>query len=105
MKDGEVKRIATEQANIEAFTKKHRPSKPNLPDEVNKQGTGDSANSNGTEGPNTVQHSYKKATKPNQIKSSNSKGTKSNTIVSDPLLGEPMSKPKKNAKKLSPQNL
>ena len=99
MKNREAKRVAMEQAKIEALIQKQRPSAPNIPDEVNLQGTGTGTNSNGTEGPKKVQPSYKKATKPNQIKSSKSKGTKPNTRTPDPLLGDPICKPKKNTKK------
>ena len=76
---------------------KHRPVIPKTPDEVDLTGTG--SNPNDIEGPEKVQPPYKKATKPNQIKSSKNKGTKPNATKLDPLIGDPIGKPKKNTKK------
>ena len=97
MKEKEAKRIAIEKAKIEALILKHRPSIPETHDEVDLMGTG--SNPDDKEGPDKVQPSYKKATKCNQIKSSKDKAAKLNDTKSDPLLGDPIGKPKKNTKK------
>ena len=47
MKDQEVKRLASEKAQIEALIEKHRPRTPKTPDEVNTSGTGKNANTDG----------------------------------------------------------
>ena len=99
IKEKEAKRLALDKVKISTLIEKHRPSTLDMPDEVNFLGTGNSADTYGTEETKKVQPSYKKATKPNQIKSSNNKGTKPNTNTTDPLLGDLIGKMKKNAKK------
>ena len=102
MKEKEAKRIAIEKAKIEVLILKHRPNKPQTPDEVDLMGIG--SNPNDKEGLDNVQPPYKKATKSNQIKSSKDKAAKSNQTKQDPLLGDPISKLKKNTKKPKVKN-
>ena len=70
----EAKRWALEKAKIAALFEKHRLRTLSTPDEVNKSGTGNDADTNEKEGTEKVQPSYKKATKASQIKSSQNKG-------------------------------
>ena len=47
IKDKEAKRLALEEAQIEALIEKHRPHTPKTPDEVNTSGTGKNADIDG----------------------------------------------------------
>ena len=99
IKEKEAKRCTLEKAKIAALIDKHRSSTLNIPDEVNKSGTGINANTNEKQGTEKVQPQYKKATKASQIKSSQNKGTNPNKDMQDTPLGEPIVNTKKNAKK------
>ena len=99
IKEEEAKRHALEKAKIAALIDKHRSCTPSIPDEVNKLGTGISANTNENEGTENAQPPYKKATEASQIKSSQNKGTKPNKDRPDALLGDPIVNTKKNTKK------
>ena len=90
MKDKEVKRLASEKAQIEALIEKHRPRTPKTPDEVNTLDTGKNANTDGQEGTEKVKTPYKKATKDSQIKTSQKKGEKADKGNPDTLLGDPV---------------
>ena len=90
MKDKEVKRIASEKAQIEALIEKHRPHTLKTPDKVNTLGTGKNANTDGREGTEKVKPSHKKATKDSQIKTSQKKGEKADKGNLDTLLGDPV---------------
>ena len=50
MKDIEVKRLAIEKAQIKVLIEKHRPHRPETPDEVSRLGTGKNAKVDGQEG-------------------------------------------------------
>ena len=99
IKEKEAKRRALEKAKIAALIDKHRSRTPNTPDEVNKLGTGTSADTNEKQRTEKVQPQYKKATKKSQIKSSQNKGTNPDKDVQDALLGDPIENAKKNTKK------
>ena len=93
MKDKEVKRLAIEKAQIEAFIEKHRPHTLKTPDEVSRLDTGKNAKVDGQEGNKKEKPPYKKATRDIQIKKSRKKGKEAkNTERSntDTLLGDPM---------------
>ena len=87
--DKEAKRLALENAQIEAI-EKHRPWTPKTPDEVNTMGTGTNANIDGQKGIVKEKLPHKKATKASQIKTSLNKGDKANKGNPDTLLGDPM---------------
>ena len=70
MKDKEVKRLASEKAQIEALIEKHTPYTPKTPDEVNAMGTGKNANTTGQKGIEKDKPPHKKAMKASQIKMS-----------------------------------
>ena len=63
IKEKEAKRQALEKAKIAALIDKHRLHTPSTPDEVNKLGTGNDANTNEKDGTKKAQPSFKKATK------------------------------------------
>ena len=69
------------------------------PDEVNKLGTDNNANTNEKEGTKKAQPQYKKAAKASQIKSSQNKGANPNKDMQDALLGDLIANTKKNTKK------
>ena len=85
IKEKEAKRHALEKAKIAALIDKHRSCTLSTPDEVNKSGTGITADTNEKEGTEKAQPQYKKA---NQIKSSQNKGTKPNKDRPDTLPGD-----------------
>ena len=92
-KDKEAKRLASENAQIEALIEKHRPCTPKTPDEVNTLGTGKNANINGQDGAKKVKPPHKKATKDSQIKMSCKKGENAEKVDKgnpDTLLGHPV---------------
>ena len=99
IKEKEAKRHALEKAKIAALIDKHRSCTPKTPDEVNKSGTGNNADTNENQGTEKVQPQYKKATKASQIKSSQNKGTNPNKDTQDALLGDPIANTKKKWKK------
>ena len=99
IKEKEAKRRALEKAQIAALIAKHRAHTPITPDEVNKSGTGNNADTNEKQGTEKVQPEYKKATKTSQIKSSQNKGTNPNKDTQDALLGDLIANTKKNMKK------
>ena len=99
IKEKEAKRRALEKAKIAALIDKHRSCTPNTPDEANKSGTGNNADTSEKKGTEKVQPQYKKATKASQIKSSQNKGTNPNKDVQDALLGDQIANGKKNTKK------
>ena len=70
IKEKEAKRHTLEKAKIAALIDKHRSHTPKTPDEVNKLGTGNNANTSDKQRTAKVQPQYKKATKASQIKSS-----------------------------------
>ena len=90
IKDKEVKRLALEKAQIEAFIEKYRPHTPKTPDKGNTMGTGSNAKIDGQKGIEKEKPPYKKATKASQIKTSLNKGDKANKGNLDTLLGDPM---------------
>ena len=96
IKEKEAKRCALEKAQIAALIDKHRAHTPITPDEVNKLGTGNNADTNEKQGTEKVQPQYNKATKASQIKSSQNKGTNPDKDV---LLGDLIANTKKNTKK------
>ena len=98
-KEKEAKRLELEKAQIAALIAKHRACTPITPDEVNKSGTGNNANTNEKQGTEKAQPQYKKAAKASQIKSSQNKGANPNKDTQDALLGDPIANTKKNAKK------
>ena len=99
IKEKEAKRRTLEKAKIAALIDKHRSHTPKTPDEVNKSGTGNNADTNEKQGTEKVQPQYKKATKASQIKSSQNKGTNPNKDMEDALLGDLSASAKKNTKK------
>ena len=99
IKEKEAKRHALEKAKIAALIDKHRSHTPKTPDEVNKLGTGNNADTNEKQGTEKVQPQYKKATKASQIKSSQNKGTNPDKDMQDALLGDLIVNTKKNMKK------
>ena len=99
MKKKEVKRLATEKAQIEALIEKYKPCAPKTPDEVNTSGTGKNTNIDGKEGTEKDKLPHKKATKASQIKTSQNKGDKANKGNSDTLLVDPMVNTKKGTNK------
>ena len=99
VKEKEAKRHALEKAKIAALIDKHRSHTLKTPDEVNKSGTGNNADTNEKQGTEKVQPQYKKATKASQIKSFQNKGTNPNKDTQDALLGDPIANTKKNTKK------
>ena len=99
IKEKEAKRCTLEKAKIAALIDKHRSRTPKTPDEVNKLGTGNNADTNEKQGTEKVQPQYKKATKASQIKSSQNKGTNPDKDMQDALLGDPIVNTKKNTKK------
>ena len=90
MKEKEAQRIANEKSKIEVLISKHIPNKPQTPDEVDQTGIGSNPN--------------KKAMKPAQIMSSKDMAVKPKRAKKDPLLGDPIDKPKKNIKKNKPKS-
>ena len=99
IKEKEAKRRTLEKAKIAALIEKHRLCTPSTPDEVNKSGTGNGADTNEKEGTKKAQPSYKKATRASQIKSSQNKGTKPDKDMPDALLGDPIVHTKTNKNK------
>ena len=87
------------KAQIAALIAKHRACTLITPDEVNKSGTGNNADTNEKQGTEKVQPQYKKATKASQIKLSQNKGTNPDKDMQDALLGDPIANTKKNMKK------
>ena len=69
-KEKESKRLELEKAQIAALIAKQRACTLITPDEVNKLGTGNTADTNEKQGTEKVQPQYKKAAKASQIKSS-----------------------------------
>ena len=98
-KEKEAKRLELEKAKIAALIAKHRTRIPITPDEVNKSGTGNNADTNEKQGTEKVQLQYKKAAKASQIKSSQNKGANPNKDTQDALLGDVIANTKKNTKK------
>ena len=98
-KEKEAKRLELEKAQRAALIAKHRASTPITPDEVNKLGTGNNADTNEKQGTEKVQPHYKKAAKASQIKSSQNKGANPNKDMQDALLGDPIANTKRNTKK------
>ena len=98
-KEKEAKRLKLEKAQIAALIAKHRARTLITPDEVNKLGTGNNANTNEKQGTEKVQPQYKKAAKASQIKSSQNKGANPNKDMQDALLGDLIVNTKKNTKK------
>ena len=98
-KEKEAKRLELEKAQIAALIAKHRACTPITPDEVNKLGTGNNADTNEKQGTEKVQPQYKKAAKASQIKSSQNKGANPNKDTQDALLGDPIANTKRNTKK------
>ena len=82
-----------------ALIPKHRAHPLITPDEVNKLGTGNNADTNEKQGTEKVQPQYKKAAKASQIKLPQNKGTNPNKDMQDALLGDPITNTKKNTKK------
>ena len=77
-KEKKAKILELEKAQIAALIAKHRARTPITPDEVNKSGTGNNADTNEKQGTEKVQPQYKKAAKASQIKSSQNKGANPN---------------------------
>ena len=90
MKEKEAKRLALENAQIEALIEKHKPRTLKTPDEVNTSGTGKNADIDGKEGTKKGKPPHKKAAKASQIKTSQNKGDKANKGNLDTLLDDPM---------------
>ena len=63
------------------------------------------SNPNDKDRTDNVPHTYKKATKPSQIKSSKDMAGKPEKAKKDPLLGDPIDKPKRILKIISPKAL
>ena len=99
IKEKEAKRCALEKAKIAALIDKHRSRTPKTPDEVNKSGTGNNADTNKKQGTEKVQLQYKKVTKASQIKLSQNKGMNPDKDTQDALLGDLIANTKKNMKK------
>ena len=78
IKEKEAKRLELEKAQIAALIAKHIAHTLITPDEVNKSGTGNNADTNEKQGTEKVPPQYKKAAKESQIKSSQNKGANSN---------------------------
>ena len=98
-KEKEAKRLELEKAQIAALIAKHRAHTRITPDEVNKSGTGNNANTNEKQGTEKVQPQYKKAAKASQIKSSQSKGTNPDKDTQETLIGDLIANTKNNTKK------
>ena len=99
IKKKEAKRLESEKAQIAALIAKHRAHTLITPDEVNKSGTGNNADTNEKQGTEKVQPQYKKVAKASQIKSSQNKGTNPDKDTQDALLGDPIANTKKNTKR------
>ena len=99
MKEKEAKRLALENAQIEALIEKYRPCTPKTPAEVNTLGTGKNANTDGQKGTGKEKPPHKKGPKASQIKTSQNKGDKANKGNPDTLLGDPMVNTKKGTYK------
>ena len=99
IKEKEAKRRTLEKAKIAALIDKHRSHTPKIPDEVNKLGTGNNANTNEKQGTEKAQPQYKKASKASQIKLSQNKVTNPEKDTQDALLGDLIASAKKNVKK------
>ena len=100
IKEKEAKRCMLEKAQIAALIAKHKARTPITPDEVNKLGTGNNADTNEKQGTEKVQPQYKKTIKTSQIKSSQKKGINPNKDMQDALLGDLIANAKKNTEKV-----
>ena len=99
IKEKEAKRLMLEKAQIAALIAKHRAHTPITPDEVNKLGTDNNANTNEKQRTEKVQPQHKKAAKASQIKSSQNKGANPDKDTQDALLGDLIVNTKKNTEK------